>query len=46
MRHFRSILFVAVILLLLFSIPLHAEEIGKGVKVTYTTQATPGYFQI
>jgi len=39
MRHFRSILFVVAILLLLFSIPLHAEEIGKGVKVTYLGHA-------
>jgi len=39
MRHFRSILFLVAILLLLFSIPLHAEEIGKGVKVTYLGHA-------
>ena len=35
MRKFNLMLYVIPILLLVFSIPLHAEEIGKGVKVTY-----------
>jgi len=35
MRKFNLILYVIPILLLVFSIPLHAEEIGKEVKVTF-----------
>ena len=35
MRKFKLILYVVPILLLVFSISLHAEEIDRGVKVTY-----------
>ena len=39
MRKFNLILYVIPILLLVFAIPLHAEEIGKDVKVTYLGHA-------
>lgn len=39
MKKLSSMLYVILMLLLLFSIPLHAEEIGKGVKVTYLGHA-------
>jgi len=35
MKNLKSALWLILILLLLFSIPLHADEIGKGMKVTY-----------
>lgn len=39
MRKFSAIRFVIAVLLFVFSIPLHASEIGKEVKVTYLGHA-------
>ena len=39
MKYVKSIIGLAFVLILIFSIPLYASEIGKGVKVTYLGHA-------